>query len=1039
MKESFNEVGERVVQPDDYIEAVLRESTKELEAGTTMTEDDLQYYGKQIKQEERSKNLSQPTVERTLKELTVTSEFSPEERARMRAEVFNSMNTFFYQNNRIKSVDVLCRQLREVLTEAGMSETDIHALFRGELAAVTKQLATYEEVKTPRAEQAQEEMALRARLLSTATARFFETTKKTIAEVVASSVPEQRASVLAPVAPVPTSEVNVAKMHVAMADEVVPTDLYKEDHALFLRSNRARKLETKQRRREDRALPQSEKLGSSGDNGSEVAATARTIDVKAMSSESPKIVPPTPEELERQRAELDNFVEANALRRKEAAAAVDAVVSERTVSQTTEKKTGWWDKGFRDAKNGEVVATNVEKTVSSESEEEAERSVASLMAQADRLIALTRSRREQADVSHKEAKNLSADYTAARSEITKIKNRLRAILDDRDVANKRAEIGELRKSLAEHLWNLRKDFPLQKEAAGESPLDTNESVPTDPLAEKKAAAVEVLREKFAKANEAKAAALRAGVPVLITLPDGRKVEGETELIHDNGTTLAVSWLEDGTRKQQVVDRTAVMQLTETEVLPEDGTPLERFSSDTTLHEAARVALNEQNPEVAPSQSERQFTRGESVLVTRPDGSRAAATVDAVSADGKLVVKLQENGKDVYLNNINPREVSPMAISTPVDFDESLLPLPDYMVAATEAGADTSALLSVESAVAAAREKLEATIAARGIYPNAILAESQSDQFMTLKKHLQTLEERLASAKLSAAVMRPEEVQALRSELADVEYRLSLIPAQKEKQEPYMLTEDMLVRDEVLKEGAWGMLARMEERARGRLREQLPAVADRELDPKKESKARRWFERGGILTVGFLLGMLAGADQEQKNGTGPSVDPFETSAPASPSDTIEPSITIVPDVKPIEGAWPTAEADAGGEALSETAEPAAAEAGGTIEPTITDVTDRVAAETEKAPDYTVKASDNLWDFAEGDVEDREQLAPLNGLTELQKNLVLNDMVTALKYNKDLMRELGLRSGNPNKIFPGEVIKTQVLVDLLEEIKRDRGLS
>ena len=50
-----------------------------------------------------------------------------------------------------------------------------------------------------------------------------------------------------------------------------------------------------------------------------------------------------------------------------------------------------------------------------------------------------------------------------------------------------------------------------------------------------------------------------------------------------------------------------------------------------------------------------------------------------------------------------------------------------------------------------------------------------------------------------------------------------------------------------------------------------------------------------------------------------------------------------------------------------------------------------------------------------------------------------MVTALKYNKDLMHELGLRSGNPNKIFPGEVIKTQVLVDLLEEIKRDRGLS
>jgi len=90
-----------------------------------------------------------------------------------------------------------------------------------------------------------------------------------------------------------------------------------------------------------------------------------------------------------------------------------------------------------------------------------QRSVAALVKSADHLIALTAERRKENGVSHKEAKEQSENYAHARSEITKIKNRLRKVAEGKETADTKSEILQLRKQLANHLWELKKDFPMR--------------------------------------------------------------------------------------------------------------------------------------------------------------------------------------------------------------------------------------------------------------------------------------------------------------------------------------------------------------------------------------------------------------------------------------------------------------------------------------------------------------------------------------------------------------------------------------------------
>ncbi len=89
------------------------------------------------------------------------------------------------------------------------------------------------------------------------------------------------------------------------------------------------------------------------------------------------------------------------------------------------------------------------------------RSIETLRASADSLIAMTAERRLQNGISHKEAKQVSENYTQARSEISKIKNRLRKIEQGAATSATKDELKSLRSQLAGHLWQLRKEFPLQ--------------------------------------------------------------------------------------------------------------------------------------------------------------------------------------------------------------------------------------------------------------------------------------------------------------------------------------------------------------------------------------------------------------------------------------------------------------------------------------------------------------------------------------------------------------------------------------------------
>lgn len=956
----------------DALDATAIESL----GGLTLTKSDLQYDGKQVAEAEKKAG----TVARRLQVETGPQTATPDTHDLLRRQLFaKKQYDFLYENNRIKSIDVLCRQLCDVLTNAGMAEAEVHALLDSELSAVINQLKKYETVAVPKAEQAQEEMSLRARLISTAAARFFETTK------------------------------------------LKPEDM------------------------------QNNAVATDGDNETKASAPARTIEAESMSQETPKPIPTSPQE----------------------PASGEVRSEERIVAEPAQP----------------------------------ERSVASLLAQADRLIELTKNRRlgerelmsgervhpedDSSVFSHKEAKAHSVDYAGARSDITKIKNRLRAILNEENVAEKRAEIDELRKSLANHLWQLRKDFPMQSNAES-SPEPTVEiapealELPTDSVAET------VDQAPAADKSETKPLPKPAfSVGDRVTVPRGFDTRNEGTIVGiSRDGTIRVEWIENGMRAAKTLPAHLVEPLVSTS-LPEEAETEAPSSAEAVTESTESVVSDTQDlvptPEVTASTESEQLpsdSAGDYVLPT-------------------------------YIDSVEP----------------------DYVHVAKELGADTEYGMSLETSIASVRARLDEKIASAGTYQNSILAGTETDGLMTLKQKLQTLEERLTAAKNSPEVMRPEEVQALRTQIAEITYELDQMEATapvtllglqvpRAGDSPFgarAFRDALLLEWQPFKRAAEGSTdstvqkqkdafermfkilgyipesglteaeaaelktlaasialpqrisgtyevkpaatennpaeaarlpllvltdaMRIKEEANSTvLAEALPAVVEQSSNEKRDKKARQRFGQLGVLaTMALLAGILAKDQRSEDVSRGVSPDTLETSAPLPPTDTVEPTITIKPEVKPIEGAWPSAESDAVADegVDTDTESPSAADTAEvgeeTVTPTITDITDRVAKEGEKLPDYTVKRSDNLWDFAEGDVEGREPLPPLQGLSDMQKNLVLSDMVTALKYNPKLMRDMGLNSGNPNLIRPGEVLKTSVLVDLLNEIKRDRGLA
>ncbi len=110
---------------------------------------------------------------RQLAELAPAEAYDAMKRELLQRLLQNQQKDFFYEKRKIKSVELLCRDLRVALVGAGLPAEAIHAIFYNELRPQINRLALLEETIRPNAAAAQEEMQLRQRIVSTAAARYF--------------------------------------------------------------------------------------------------------------------------------------------------------------------------------------------------------------------------------------------------------------------------------------------------------------------------------------------------------------------------------------------------------------------------------------------------------------------------------------------------------------------------------------------------------------------------------------------------------------------------------------------------------------------------------------------------------------------------------------------------------------------------------------------------------------------------------------------------------------------------------------------------
>lgn len=102
---------------------------------------------------------------------------------------------------------------------------------------------------------------------------------------------------------------------------------------------------------------------------------------------------------------------------------------------------------------------NQPENTSTEAENVMSLDVSRLLAQADRLIALTRRRRESAGYSDTETRDASDNFVQLRRNIRLIKNRLHKIASEEATAEQSQEIQELRSELAGYLKGFKNEFP----------------------------------------------------------------------------------------------------------------------------------------------------------------------------------------------------------------------------------------------------------------------------------------------------------------------------------------------------------------------------------------------------------------------------------------------------------------------------------------------------------------------------------------------------------------------------------------------------
>ena len=90
-------------------------------------------------------------------------------------------------------------------------------------------------------------------------------------------------------------------------------------------------------------------------------------------------------------------------------------------------------------------------------------------------------------------------------------------------------------------------------------------------------------------------------------------------------------------------------------------------------------------------------------------------------------------------------------------------------------------------------------------------------------------------------------------------------------------------------------------------------------------------------------------------------------------------------------------------------------------------------------YVVQPDDNkgVWNIMEGSGPDANpvggQSQALKGITRTERTADLNRLVRYMEQNPDFTRSVGIESGNPHEIQPGEVLKIGVMDQLIEQLR------
>jgi len=89
-------------------------------------------------------------------------------------------------------------------------------------------------------------------------------------------------------------------------------------------------------------------------------------------------------------------------------------------------------------------------------------------------------------------------------------------------------------------------------------------------------------------------------------------------------------------------------------------------------------------------------------------------------------------------------------------------------------------------------------------------------------------------------------------------------------------------------------------------------------------------------------------------------------------------------------------------------------------------------------YTVKRGDNVWNYSEGDIKGVSMSLELTKVPENKRNEVLAFVRAELVASEKLRIKVGITSGNPDRIYPGDVLNGTELDALVKRVVVQRNI-